>query len=221
MRRVVVLAAFFYTCSYAQTVPFAGNPIVVDSLSTTGTSFVLPGVLTGNSTVSLSVSGTPCLQNSAYCTNAAGVVLVPGTLGVGQSFSFTGVLGGVNNTWTVGALLMTISGVGTVQIFPTNSANGLSSATPPSSLAVSGATLSSLGFGNFAATNPSITFLFADNLYPDNEGSFSVSGSFGGVATSPASAPALSPAAMVSVALLLAAIAAILLRRKPGAAARG
>lgn len=34
-------------------------------------------------------------------------------------------------TWTYGALLMTISGLGTVQEFPANAANGLGSPTPP------------------------------------------------------------------------------------------
>ena len=211
MRAIGVLySVAFAACCTAQTA-IPGSPLTVNSTSSAGSSFTYPGVLTGNVTLSLSASGQPCLQNTAYCTNAAGVVVVAGSSGVGQATTLSASFGGVAGTWTFGALLMTISGVGTVPIFAANTANGLSSSAPPTTLSISGTPLSSLGFGNFSVTNPTITFVLADNLYTDNTGNLTVSGSFGtpGVA----SAPTLSEAGTVSLGILLLAAAVVLLRR--------
>jgi hypothetical protein len=142
----------------------------VDSTSAVGTSFTYLGTLTGADTLSLIASGSPCLQSGPqYCTNAAGVVVVAGTSPVGGS--------SVNpsNSTTFGSLLLTISGVGTEQLFPTNAANGLGSASPPTSLFLASTPLSTL-FGSFASQNdPTFTFVVSDTLRTDNVGSFSVS----------------------------------------------
>jgi hypothetical protein len=93
---------------------------------------------------------------------------------VGATNPFTATILGTNNTWNFGALLMNISGVGTVQIFPANSANGLGSGSPPANLTLPPTSLSSLGFGAFSVSNPTITFVVADTNYGDNSGSFTL-----------------------------------------------
>ena len=94
--------------------------------------------------------------------------------GVGGVSTFTGTFGGTTNNWNQGAIGLTISGVGTVQIFPANAANGAGSGAPPNALSLPSKSLSSLGFGPFSAVNPTITFFLLDNVYPDNSGSFTL-----------------------------------------------
>jgi hypothetical protein len=140
--------------------------LTVDSTSAIGSSFTYSGVLTGADTLSLIASGSPCLQSGAYCTNAAGVVVVAGTSPVGGS--------SLNGGTTFGSLLLTISGVGTEQLFPTNAANGLGSGSPPTSLFLPSTSLSAL-FGSFAqVTDPTFTLVMSDTLRSDNSGSFTV-----------------------------------------------
>ena len=153
-----------------------GGSITVPGLSTTGVSFTFAGTLTQNDTLALTQTGDPCLQAPpSYCTNGAGVVTVAGTSPVGAATTFSGTFGGTTASWDFGALLLEISGEGTVQIFPANAANGLGSATPPLSLTLSSTSLSTLGFPAFSQVNPTITFIMADNFYPDNSGQFVVS----------------------------------------------
>lgn len=157
----------------AQSITLPGL-LTVPSLTPTGVSFTYSGTLTQNATLSLHTSGSVCIQSGAYCTNAAGVVLVPGTLGVGGVSTFSAPFGGTTNNWNQGAIGLTIGGVGTVQIFPANAANGAGSSTPPSTLSLPSTSLASLGFGPFSVVNPTITFFLLDNLYPDNSGSFTL-----------------------------------------------
>lgn len=153
-----------------------GGSITVPGLSTIGVPVPFTGTLTQNDTLAFTETGSPCLQSPAsYCTNGAGVVTVAGTSPVGAATTFTGTFGGTTASWDFGALLMEISGVGTVQIFQANAGNGLGSATPPSSLTLPATSLSALGFGAFSEVNPTITFIMADNFYPDNSGKFVLS----------------------------------------------
>jgi hypothetical protein len=202
------------SCCAAQTTPFPGNPITLGSLSASGSSFAYSGVLTGSVTLNLTASGQTCLQSGIYCTNPAGVVVVAGTSAIGQATSFSGTFGGTTGTWNYGSLLMSISGVGTVQLFPANPANGLGSGAPSTTLSVSGSTLSSLGFGAFSVTNPTVSFFLADNEYPDNSGGFTISGSFTASGTPTLGAPALSEGGMVMMALLLMTAAIVIMRRE-------
>ena len=150
-----------------------GGSITVPGLSMTGVSFMFTGTLTQNDTLAFTQTGDPCLQSPpSYCTNGAGVVTVAGTSPVGAATTFSGTFGGTMATWDFGALLMEISGAGAVQIFPANAANGLGSAHPPSSLTLSSTSLSALGFAAFTQVNPTVTFIMADNNYPDNSGQF-------------------------------------------------
>jgi hypothetical protein len=152
----------------ANTVTLPGS-LLVDATSATGTSFIFSGTLTQADTLSLVASGTPCLQSSGtFCTNAAGVVVIASTSGVGTSLA--------NGATTFGSLLLSISGTGqTEQIFPTDAGNGLGSLSPPTSLSLSATSLSALGFNPFTVVNPTLTFTVSDTIRTDNSGSFALS----------------------------------------------
>lgn len=61
-------------------------------------------------------------------TNAAGIVVVPGTAPVGE-FSVD-----PSSNFTHGSLLITISGLGSRQVFASNNANGFGSGDPPTNV---------------------------------------------------------------------------------------
>lgn len=184
--------------AFAQSITLPG-PIGVQATNASGSSFTYSGTLTQAATIALNVSGTSCEQGGGvYCTNAAGVIVIAGSSGVGATTTFTGPVGGFSGTWNYGSLIMTISGVGSVQVFPANVANGLGSSTPPVSLSRSSTSLSALGFANFSVVNPTITFTNADSLYTDNSGGFTVTQT--GLTATPA------PSTLVLVLLGLAAL---------------
>jgi PEP-CTERM motif-containing protein len=173
--------------------------LTIDSTSATGSSFTYSGTLTGSDTLSLIASGAPCLQSGAYCTNAAGVVVVAGTQPVG-GFSINPLDGN-----TYGSLLLSISGVaGSEQLFPTTAANGLGSSSPPTSLFLSSTPLSDF-FGSFSEVNPTLTFVMSDSLFTDNSGSFSVA------------SPVPEPSAWAMMILGFAGIGFLTYRRQKGA----
>jgi hypothetical protein len=202
-------------CCSAQTVTIPGNPLTIPAINAGGVSTTLSGSLTAASTISLSVSGTGCLQGGgAYCTNAAGIVVVAGSSAIGAATSFSGTIGVTATTWTYGVLTMTINGIATVPLFQANAANGLGSGSPPTTLTLNNVSLAALGFpSNLNVTNPTVTFVIADSNYPDNSNSMTASGSFTTAATA-VSAPALSDAGLATLALLLLAAAVVLLRRR-------
>lgn len=171
-RLISVFFAASATCWAA--VIFPGT-LTVPAVNPAGVSFTFSGTLTQADTIAFAQTGDPCLQSGpVYCTNGAGVVTTAGTSPVGAATTFSGTFGGTTATWDFGALLLEISGVGTVQVFPATAANGLGSATPPASLTRATASLSTLGFPNFSVVNPTITFVLADTLYTDNSGSFTL-----------------------------------------------
>jgi len=181
------------------------GPITVDALSSTGVSFAYSGTLTQNDTLELTVTGDPCLQSGAYCVNGAGVVIVPGTSGVGEATTFSGTYGGTTGTWDFGALLMEISGTSTVQIFPADAADGLGTGSPSSSLSLPLTTLSALGFPTFSEVDPTITFILADNLYTDNSGQFNLSQNL---------SPVPEPTTVGVVGVLVCALARVVRRKR-------
>ncbi len=152
--------------------------LTVPGTNPTGASFTYSGTLTQNDTIAFAQTGNPCLQNptTGYCVNGAGVLVTPAIVGVtpvGGSSTFAGPSGAIPaGTWTYGALLMQISGVGTVQVFPANATNGFGSSSPPAGLTLPPTTLGALGFGTFSQTNPTITFIVADTFFGDNGGQF-------------------------------------------------
>ena len=217
-RRLLWFAAFVSGTSFAASVQASvqlpGGALTIPGTSTTGVSFTHAGTLTQNDTIAFTQTGNPCLQSAGtgYCTNGAGVLTVAATIGVtpvGGSSSFAGPSGVIPaGTWTYGALLMTISGVGTVQLFPTNAANGLGTSSPPASLTLPATTLAGLGFPSFSVSNPTITFIVADTFFGDNGGQF--------VLTQGASVPTLGEWGMLGLTLLLAGVGLTMLRRGAG-----
>ena len=176
--KVAWIVLFVSANCAAANVQLPGGSLTIPGTSTTGASFTYTGTLTQNDTIAFTQAGNPCLQTAGtgYCTNGAGVLTVAATVGVtpvGGSSSFAGPSGVIPaGTWTYGSLLMSISGVGTIQVFPTNASNGLGSATPPASLTLPTTTLAGLGFAAFSQANPTISFIVADTFFGDNGGQF-------------------------------------------------
>jgi hypothetical protein len=121
--------------------------------------------------LSLTVTGLPCLQSGGtFCTNAAGVVVVPGSNPVGGS-----LINGSNGT-TFGSLLLEIDGI-VVQLFATDAANGSGSANPPTSLTLS-TTFADLGFTSSELIGAQLFFEVSDTVRTDNLGAFQIDGTF-------------------------------------------
>ncbi len=174
---------------FASSIVLPGGTLTVVGTSTVGTSFTYSGTLTQNDTLGLTASGSPsdpCLQSGPqYCTNAGGVLTILGNgAGVGGTSTFGGTFNGTSATWNFGSLLLEISGVsgpGTVQLFAANAADGLGSSNPPTNLTLADTTLAALGFGSFSVVDPTITFILADDNYPDNSNSFVLTQGVSGV----------------------------------------
>jgi len=122
--------------------------------------------LTQASTVDFQLTGVVFKNSAMHCANAAGIAVLclnQPVIPIGQTEPFVATFGGTTGTWNQGALLMTIAGVGTVQIFPANAANGLGSNSPPIDFTLTTTSLAALGFPNFSVTDPVITFLVASD----------------------------------------------------------
>ena len=132
------------------------------------------------------------------------MIVVAGTSPVGASTGF--------GSWTYGALLMQISGVGTVQVWPTNAANGLGSGSPPTGLTLPTTTLAALGFPAFSQANPTITFIVADTNFGDNSESFTLTQAAAPAAVAPV--PTLAEWSLGALALLVGLGGAARARRR-------
>ena len=148
-----------------------------------GPVYVVPGVVTGDDTISLmGASGMVCLR-AGYCTNAAGITLAGSAAQAGTTSTFRATIGASRGTWNFGALLMSIEGVGTVQVFQATGTNGLGSDSPPTTFSLTQSasglpevwSYRSLGFPKFKVQNARITFFVADDYYADNSGDFLLS----------------------------------------------
>ena len=214
LKTMLWCAAFFAGTSFAANVQLPGGTLTIPALNASGISFTYTGTLTQADTIAFTQTGNPCLQaaGTGYCTNGAGVLTVAATFGgtpVGGSSTFAGPSGIIPaGTWTYGSLLMQISGVGTVQVFPTDVAHGLGSPNPPAGLTLPSTALSALGFASFSQVNPTITFILADTGFADNGGQF--------VLNQPVSTPVptIGEWSMVGLAVLLAALGVVFLRRR-------
>ncbi|HSP54220.1 MAG TPA: hypothetical protein VLS25_01415, partial [Dehalococcoidia bacterium] len=213
--KLLCAAAFVGGTSLAAQIQIPGGSLTVPGTGSTGASFTYTGTLTQNDTIAFTETGNPCLQSggTGYCVNGAGVLTVAATVGVtpvGGSSTFVGPSGVIPaGTWTYGALLMTISGVGTVQVFPTNAANGLGSPSPPAGLSLPTTTLAALGFPSFSASSPTITFIVADTSFVDNGAEFTLAQA----QAPPTPVPALGGWGMTTLIVLLAGVSWIVLRR--------
>jgi hypothetical protein len=203
--RMLCTLALLSSSVFAQSIVLPGT-LSVQATSSTGTGFTYNGTLTQAATINLTATGAACEQaGGVYCTNASGVLTVAGSSPVGAATSFSGSIGGFTGSWNFGSLIMTISGVGSVQLFAANVADGLGSSSPPSSLTLPATSLSALGFSNFSVANPTITFTVADNLYTDNSGGFSVSSS-----SSSTPLPTVTPAPATLVLVVIGMVALLL-----------
>lgn len=135
-----------------------------------GPTFTVPTALTGADVLSLTVSGVVTLQTGLYGTNAAGVVVVPGTTDVGGTSTFT--VGGT--TYNFGALLLGNTSIGFRQLFAADAAAGLGDAAPPTTLSLVDVPLASI-FGGGLAAGTVLELRVADDLAIDNGGSFTLS----------------------------------------------
>ncbi len=137
-----------------------------------GPVYVIPGLVTDESTIGFTVSGQACEQGANIgCFNAAGIVTVNGStpsLTVGAKSSFTGTVGGFKGKFDFGALLMSIAGVGTVQVFPADAAHGLGSSSPQQTLTLEPKTFRKLGFPSFKRQNPQITLFVGEIKFTRN-----------------------------------------------------
>lgn len=214
LRRLLWCAAFISGTSFAASVQLPGGGLTVPGTATTGVSFTYTGTLTQADTIGFTQTGNPCLQagGTAYCVNGAGVLTVAAAFGgtpVGGATTFSGPAGVIPaGTWTYGALLMTISGVGTVQVFPAVAANGLGSPTPPANLTLPGTSLAALGFPPFSVSSPTITLILADTNYSDNSGGFVLAQE-----PSAAAIPTLGPWGFAGLAILLVVAGWVILAR--------
>src|SRR4051794_27210149 len=116
---------FFAFACYGATVSLPSGTLTIPGPASSGVGFVYSGTLTQADTIAFVQTGNPFLQSGqtipGYCVNGAGVLTVAATVGVtpvGGSGLFSGTIGGfaVPNQ-TYGALMITISGVGTRQVF--------------------------------------------------------------------------------------------------------
>lgn len=200
----LTLAVAVPSLANASAISLPGGMLSVSSIDL-GTSFTYSGTLTSADTLGFTQTGNPCLQSGGvYCTNGAGVLVVAGNgAGVGQSST------NPDNSTTFGSLLLTISGVGTEQLFGTDAANGLGSASPPTSLTLAATSLNALGFGIFSVTDPTLTFSVSDTMRSDNSGAFTLT-------QSPVPLPAAAP--MFGAALLALGAVGYSMKRKQTAA---
>ena len=201
----LVCATLVTAAAQAANVNLPGGTLVIPGTSSVGASFTYTGTLTQADTIAFSQTGNPCLQSgNTYCVNGAGVIVVAGTSPVGASTGF--------GSWTYGALLMQISGVGTVQVWPTNAANGLGSGSPPTGLTLPTTTLAALGFPAFSQANPTITFIVADTNFGDNSESFTLTQAAAPAAVAPV--PTLAEWSLGALALLVGLGGAARARRR-------
>jgi hypothetical protein len=143
-----------------------------------GPVYVIPGTVTEESTITLTiVSGSVCLS-PGYCTNASGVVTAAAgnTNAPGQVSSFIEVQPDLSELqFNYGALLVSIEGVGKRQVFPAVKETGLNSISPPTRFTAAAPTFRELGFPRFSVQDARIRFIVADTYYPDNSGDFALS----------------------------------------------
>ncbi len=167
MRLFAVLPlALSATMLSAATISFTSPQVVLSTQTTGGPTFLVPSALLSSDLIELTVDGLVCLQDAGtFCTNAAGVIVVAGSHGVGNSLP--------NGGTTFGSLLLGNSTLGFQQIFPTNAANGLGSGAPPSSLTLS-TTLGAIGFGSGIPGGSTLEWRISDTNIADNSGSYTI-----------------------------------------------
>jgi hypothetical protein len=171
------VAVYFVGCGLLEQLLCEGAPAyVLPAIAAKGGPvYAIPGAVTEQSTITLTnVSGSVCLR-AGYCTNAAGIVTAAAgnTTAPGQTSTFLDVEPDSTTVeFNYGALLVSIEGVGTIQVFPAVQMNGLNSASPLTTLNAAAPTFAELGFPKFSIQNAHVRFIVADTYYADNSGDF-------------------------------------------------
>ena len=138
----------------------------------TGPTFVVNGNYVGTDTITLTADGTVDLANGSFTANAAGVVISPNPTNTGATPGQVTLSGGI----PYAALLLGNGSLGFFPVFPANAANGLGSLTPPTTLTLINAPLSSIfGAGVNIANGTVLQFRINDINSLDNSGAFRVS----------------------------------------------
>jgi uncharacterized protein (TIGR03382 family) len=144
-----------------------------DTTSGSGPSFAVPGGVQPGETITIETTGIMYLQagGTQYGTNAAGIVVVAGTAGVGASGINTGPGPGTGRSW--GAWLLGNSVDGFFQVYASDASNGLCSVSPPTDLLTT-LNLSSFAGGSLVGAT-TLEFLLSDTVTSDNSGLYAVS----------------------------------------------
>lgn len=178
--RALVVAPVVLTTAFAAVLastPVAAQPLMIPVNTVLGTDvfdgprFTVPTALSGTTELSLTVTGLVYLQGpDRYGTNAAGVVVVPGTYGVGD-----GYINISEGGFYFGSLLIGNTTLGFRQLFATTAANGFGSAAPPTTLTLTNVPLATI-FGSGLAAGTVLEFRVSDVNTFDNSGRFTLSG---------------------------------------------
>jgi hypothetical protein len=194
--RAVALAAALAPSAFGAVISF-GPMTVAPTDTTSGPSFSVLGGVQAGDTIVIDTSGIMYLQlQNTYGTNAAGIVVVAGTSGVGQATMNPGPGYGTGTNY--GVLLLGNTSAGFFQVYPSDAAHGLGSPAPPQSLHII-LDLNTFGGGVLIGAT-TLEFLLSDTIITDNSGFYTVSG-----------VPEPSSAAQAVFALL---VSAGLLRRR-------
>lgn len=148
----------------------------VSAASGGGVNFTVMGNFVAADTISAAASGTVDLASGRFTSNAAGIITAPATTNTanhpGQVSPNTSI-----PSENYGALLIGNSTLGFFRLFPSNAANGLGSATPPTSLSTTARLGSIFGAGFSGVTNGTVLTLEVSDCsicFDDNSGSFTV-----------------------------------------------
>lgn len=138
-----------------------------------GPTFTVVGNFLPTDTFSLTVSGTVDLAGGGFTANAAGIITGPATTNTGGHPGQTSP-NADNASLAYAALLIGNSTLGFHQVFPSSSAYGLGSSTPPTTLVLPATTLAALGFTSGLSNGTILEFRVSDINSGDNSGSFSL-----------------------------------------------
>src|SRR5262249_38814329 len=99
--------------AWARDIVLPSHSFFVDSTSSAGVSFTISGTVTSSDTLSIGVTGKVILNGADFSTNAAGIVVLAGNGSVPGDPAID-----PTNPFDVGSLLLTISGAGSIPVFP-------------------------------------------------------------------------------------------------------
>lgn len=204
----LLLSSACVPSSAMATITFPATLTVENNATGDQGSTLLLGDVDATDTLSFSVTGTSFLQGAGiYGVNAAGVTTVIGLFGFGTGFSLSDYSSG----FTYGALIATLNGNISRQVFGTNTANGVGQSNAPTTLSYSNSLAGLFGVSG-ALTAATLNFHVDDTGYLDNSGSFLIT-SGAPVDTTAANAAVPEPATWAMMMLGFGAVGYAMRRR--------